>query len=110
MIAVLRHLSRLAQLLQVTGLDRFAQIGDLVTGVVNIVLARYLVTGVIQHVAERIPDSCSAGMAQVQAACRIRADEFHFHLLPFTDLYAAIIVTLLGNEGNNRIQIAFWIT
>ncbi|MNC19626.1 hypothetical protein D3C75_675610 [compost metagenome] len=46
-------------------------------------------------------------MPQMQAAGRVGADKFHLDLLALACMDTAIVVTLLSDEGNHRVEIAF---
>ncbi|MNJ48802.1 hypothetical protein D3C77_440080 [compost metagenome] len=106
MISILRHLHVLAKLLQISGLNRLHQIDNLIAGIIDIILPRHLISGKIEHIAQGVPNCCSARVPQVQASGRIGADELDLHLLALSERNAAILFTLCKDLLQYRIQIA----
>ncbi|MNS94027.1 hypothetical protein D3C72_1282300 [compost metagenome] len=106
MVAIFRHLGRLSKLLQIAGFNGLRQIIDLVPGIVNIIFAGYVITGIVKQVAQRIANCRAACMSQMQAACRIRTYEFDLDLLTLAKINSAIIISLRIDLLDDRIQVA----
>lgn len=103
-VAVLRQLRLLAELLAVARLDRPREVVHLRAGVVDVVLARHFVAREVEHVAQRVADGRAAGMAQVQAAGRVGADELDLHALA-GGCAASVILAGGLDLADDRIQI-----
>ncbi|MNP26559.1 hypothetical protein D3C76_1194190 [compost metagenome] len=106
MVTIFRHLCFLAQLLQITCFNGTCQVKHLVTRIINVIFTCYVISGIIEDVAERITHSRSTGMSQMQAACRVRTDKLHLDLAPFADIDPSVVLTLFMNKSKHRVKVA----
>ena len=93
MVAVLGQGIFLAEILKVARGEGFAELDDLVAGVVDIELTQHVPAAGFHQAADAVAPRGVAGVAAVQVAGRVRGDPLEQHVLILAGIVLAVIVT-----------------
>ena len=93
MVAVLGQGIFLAEILKVACGEGFAELDDLVAGVVDIELTQHVPAAGFHQAADAVAPRSVAGVAAVQVAGRVRGDPLEQHVLILAGIVLAVIVT-----------------
>ena len=91
-----------AELLQVAHSQTFAELLDLVAGIVDIKLAGHIVAGPVQHSGQTVAQSAAAGIAHVPGAGGVGRNELHVVLCALAVVGAAILLVGAGTQHHAR--------
>ena len=89
-----------AELLQVAHRQTFAELLDLVAGVVDIELAGHIVAGPVQHSGQTVAQRAAAGVAHVHGTGGVGRNELHVVLCALAVVGAAILLVGAGTQHN----------
>ena len=77
MVAVVRHICVFPEKLEVTGIDRFRQVGNLAARVIHIILGIHIIPRRAEQVHQSRTISRAAGVPDMERSCRIGGHIFH---------------------------------
>jgi len=89
-----------AELLQVAHRQTFAELLDLVAGVVDIELTGHIVAGPVQHSGQTVAQRAAAGVTHVHGAGGVGRNELHIVLCALAVVGAAILLAGAGTQHN----------
>ena len=96
MVAVVRHICVFPEKLEVTGIDRFRQVGNLAARVIHIVLGIHIIPRRAEQVHQSRTISRAAGVPDMERSCRIGRHIFHKDLVLF--IFRKISVRSAGGK------------
>ena len=95
-VTVIRHIHVFSEKLEVTGIDRFRQVGNLAARVIHIVLGIHIISCRAEQVHQSRTISRAAGVPDMERSCRIGRHIFHKDLVLF--IFRKISVRSAGGK------------